>query len=76
MLQVLFITSVAFAFTASADSKRVPFNAGLIFGNKKSHAGLGQVRRVDIPTRDLVLHQKHLDRQCIVCRHNVKVKNP
>jgi hypothetical protein len=31
--------------------KRVPFNAGLIFGNnKKSHTGLGQVSKVDAPT--------------------------
>jgi len=39
MLQVpssdsLFMSSVAFAFTASTDSNLVPFNADLIFGNK------------------------------------------
>jgi len=28
----------------------VPSNAGLIFGNKKSHMGLGQVSTVDVPT--------------------------
>ena len=31
----LFMSSVAFAFTESADSNLVPFNADLIFGNKK-----------------------------------------
>jgi hypothetical protein len=46
-----FIISVAFAFTASTDWKRVPFNADLIFRNKKNYLGLGQVSRVDVPTR-------------------------
>ena len=46
-----FMSSVAFAFTASTDSNLVPFNADLIFGNKKSHVGLGQVSTVDVPTR-------------------------
>jgi len=32
----LFMISVAFAFTASTDSNLVPFNADLIFGNKKN----------------------------------------
>ena len=54
MLQVvsdsLFMSSVAFAFTASTVSNLVPFNADLIFGNKKSHMGLGQVSTVDVPT--------------------------
>ena len=38
------MTSVAFAFTPSTDSNLVPFNAGLMFGNKqKSHeARLGE----------------------------------
>ena len=31
----LFMSSVAFAFTASTDSNLFPFNADLIFGNKK-----------------------------------------
>jgi len=31
----LFMSSVAFAFTASMDSNLVPFNAYLILGNKK-----------------------------------------
>ena len=47
----LFMCSVAFAFTASTDSNLVPFNADLIYGNKKSHVGLGQVSMVDVPTR-------------------------
>ena len=47
----LFMSSVAFAFTASMDSNLVPFSADLIFGNKKSHMGLGQVSAVDVPTR-------------------------
>ena len=34
----LFMSSVAFAFTASTDSNLVPFNADLIFGNKKKKA--------------------------------------
>jgi hypothetical protein len=59
-----FNTYVAFAFTASTDSKRVPFNADFIFGNEKKSHG------------DLVLRQKHLDRQCVVCRRVVMVKNP
>jgi len=47
----LFMSSVAFAFPASTDSNLLPFNAELIFGNKKSHMGLGQVSTVDVPTR-------------------------
>jgi len=47
----LFMSSVAFAFTASTDSNPVPFNADLIFGGNKSHMGLGQVSTVDVPTR-------------------------
>ena len=48
----LFMSSVAFAFTASTDLNLVPFNAHLIFGNKKkNHMGLGQVSMVDVPTR-------------------------
>jgi len=48
----LFMSSVSFAFTASTDSNLVPFNADLIFGNKKkSHMGLGQVSTVDVPKR-------------------------
>jgi len=35
----LFMSSVAFAFTASADSNLVHFNADLIFGNKKKSHG-------------------------------------
>jgi hypothetical protein len=35
----LFMSSVAFAFTASKDSNLVPFNADLIFGNKKKSHG-------------------------------------
>ena len=35
----LFMSSVAFAFTATTDSNRVPFNADLIFGNKKKSHG-------------------------------------
>ena len=47
----LFMSSVAFAFTASTDSNLIPFNADFIFGNKKkSHMGLGQVSTVDVPT--------------------------
>jgi hypothetical protein len=44
------MSSVAFAFTASMDSSLVPFNADLIFGNKKNHMGLGQVSIMDVPT--------------------------
>jgi len=33
------MSSVAFAFTASMDSNLVPFNADLIFGNKKKSHG-------------------------------------
>jgi len=47
----LFMSSVAFAFTASTDLNLVSFNADLIFGYKKSHMGLGQVSTVDVPTR-------------------------
>ena len=42
MLQVifwLFVSSFAFAFTASTDSNLVPFNTHLIFGNKKKSHG-------------------------------------
>jgi hypothetical protein len=39
------------AITESTDSKRVPYKADLIFGNKKSHMRLGQVSRVDVPTQ-------------------------
>jgi len=47
-----FMSSVAFAFTASTDSNLVPFNADLFFGNKKKVTwGLGQVSTVDVPTR-------------------------
>jgi len=42
------MSSVAFAFTASMESNLVPFNADLIFENKKK--GLGQVSMVDVPT--------------------------
>jgi len=35
----LFMSSIAFAFTASTDSNLVPFNADLIFGNKKKLHG-------------------------------------
>ena len=37
----LFMSSVAFAFTAYTDSNLVPFNADLIFGNKKKSHGAG-----------------------------------
>ena len=48
----LFMSSVGFTFTASADSDLVPFNADLIFRNKKkSHTGLSQVSTVDVPTQ-------------------------
>jgi elongation factor P hydroxylase len=47
----LFMSSVAFTFTASTDSNLVPFNADLIFGNKKVHGELGQVSTMDVPTR-------------------------
>jgi len=47
----LFMSSVAFVFTASTDSNLVSFKADLIFGNIKSHMGLGQVSTVDVPTR-------------------------
>jgi len=48
----LFMSSVAFAFTASMDSNIVPFNADLIFEKKKkNHMGLGQVSTVEVPTR-------------------------
>jgi len=43
--------SVYFAFTEFMDSNLVPFNADLIFGNKKSRMGLGQVSTVDVATR-------------------------
>ena len=46
-----FMSSVTFVFTASTDSNLVPFNADLIFGNKKSHMELGQVSTVDVPAR-------------------------
>jgi len=45
------MSSVTFVFTASTDSNLVPFNADLIFGNKKSHMELGQVSTVDVPAR-------------------------
>jgi hypothetical protein len=38
-------------FTAYTNSNLVSFNANLIFGNKKSQMGLGQVSAVDVPTR-------------------------
>jgi len=37
-------------FLSTMDSNLDPFNTDLIFGNKKSHMGLGQVNMVDIPT--------------------------
>jgi len=46
----LFMSSFAFAFTASTYLNVVPFNADFIYGNKKSHVGLGQVSAVDVPT--------------------------
>ena len=53
----LFMSSVAFAFTASTDLNLALFNADLIFGN-------------------LVLHQKHLDRQGVVCLVHCLVEEP
>ena len=72
----LFMSSVAFALTASTDSNLVPFNADLIFGNKKSHMGLGQVSTVDVPTMWSSPSSKRLDREGVVCRRVVLVKKP
>ena len=71
------MSSVAFAFTASTDSNLVPFNADLIFGNKKKSYGArsgeygGCSRRVI-----LCFAKKSLDSQGVVCRRVVLVKNP
>ena len=72
----LFMSSVAFAFTASKDSNLVPFNADLIFGNKKSHMGIGQVSTVDVPTRWFCASSKTSWRtgRCVPAR--CLVKNP
>ena len=73
----LFMSSAAFAVTASTDSNLILFNADLIFGNKKK-VTWGQVRWVRwmFQHGDLVLRQKRLDRQGVVCRRVVLVKNP
>ena len=71
----LFLRSVAFAFTASTDSNLLPFNADLIFGNKKSHMGLGQVSTVDDPTRWSWASSK-TSWQGVVRRCVVLVNNP
>jgi hypothetical protein len=71
----LFMSSVAFAFTASTDL--VPFNADLTYRwGGEGHMGLGQVTTVMFQQCDLVLRQKLLDRQGVVCRCVVLVKNP
>ena len=72
----LFMSSVAFAFTASTDSNLVPFNADLIFGNKKSHMGLGQVSTVDVPTLWSCASLKNDLTEGIVSRCVVFVKTP
>ena len=69
----LVVSSVTFTFTASTDSNLFPFNADLIFGNKKSHMGLGQVSTVDVPTWWPRASSKSLDRQGVVCWHIVLV---
>jgi len=72
----LFMSSVAFVFTASTDSNLVPFDANLIFGNKESHMGLCQVSTVDVPTRWSCASSKRLYRLGVVCRRVVLLKNP
>ena len=62
----LFIRSIAFGFTASMD---------LIFGNKKSHMGLGQVSTVDVPTQWSCASSK-TSWQGVVCWRIILVKNP
>ena len=72
----LFTSSVAFAFTASTDSNLVPFNADLIFGNKKkSHMGLGQLSTVDVPTRWSCASSKISWQTGVVCRRFGLVNN-
>ena len=71
----LFMSSVAFAFTASMDLNLIPFNADLIFGNK-SHVGLGQVRMVDVPTWWSCALSKTSWQAGGVCWCVVLVKNP
>jgi len=47
----LFMSSIAFFFTASTNSNLVPLNTDLICGNKKSHMEVRLVSTVDVPTR-------------------------
>ena len=69
------MSSVTFTFTASMDWNLIPFNADLIFGKKVTR---GYVRWVwwMFQHGDLVLHQKRLDRQGVLCWRVVLVKNP
>ena len=72
----LHIRSIAFASNASTDSNLLPFNADLIFANKNRHVGLGQVITVDVATLWSSASSKRHDRQGVVCRRVVLVKNP
>ena len=72
----LFMSSAAFTFTASTDSNLVPFNADLIFGNKKKSHGLGQVSTVDVPTRWPCASSKTSWQTGVVCRRVGLLKNP
>lgn len=66
----------AFNFTASTDSNLVPFNADLIFGNKKSHMGLSLVSTADISTqRSCALSEMHSHKGYCVVAHGLGGKS-
>ena len=69
----LFISSVAFAFTASTDSNLVPFNADLIFVNKKKSHGARSGENGGCSKTVILCFVKNL---LTSCRHVVLVKNP
>ena len=72
----LFMSSVAFAFTAFMNLNLVPFNADLIFGNKKKSHGVRSGEYGGCSNTVILRFVKSLDRQGAVCRRIVLVKNP
>jgi hypothetical protein len=73
----LFVSSITFTITASVDSNLVPFNADLIFGNKKkSHGARSNEYDGCSNTVILLFHQKRLDKQSVMCWCVVLMKNP
>ena len=72
----LFMSSAAFAYTASTDSNLVPFNADLIFGNKRKSDGARSGEYGGCSNTVILCIIKNCFRQGVVCRRVVLVKNP